>query len=621
MTAPLVEVLPAVLRKHPQDSVITSLLTDDLEFQLELGGYPLRIPADRNTDPVFGGELVSEEALLRRLGLVGTTGWRWRAKLTIFHVLDFDADNHEDGHTAEALALVIAAARKVGYVWVRHSKSGKGIHLIVLCRPLPAATGEEHTHNCRAILGRLCEDAGFDFRKYLCGKQVGYFWTPDELPPNAFKVLVEPTSEPPVIDVAAFVPSEKSTDEVVFTEQHERDIKIMQAAGFIAAKDGGRIAAHSKGFEALVVATGRPCKYSSTSPGHHPQKANCWGNPTEDGGWNVTRFDITVEKEAACWHINAKGFASANIPAPLDEEGLSRPATPDPAEIAGWFGVKAEPSAEPSADPAVKLYTEIAKGTAPPVAAPKKPEHPTITVSTNLHQMVCEGIDALSHDPNTYQRGVLVEVVYDALKPVRCLHDNSSPRLRPIPFPTLTVKLSRCAHWQKWNEKVGENVACLPPKDVVAAIACSASYAKIPVVTGVTSCPVLRDDGSVWAKPGYDPETGLFLDIHGDYPPLMSAEEAVTMLNDIVCDFPFKTPSHRSAFLAAAITLVVRPAFPGAAPMFLVDANQSRVGKGLLTDLMTNISEDREASRYALPQDNDELRKRIASSTRLCRRP
>jgi hypothetical protein len=625
MAAPLVEVLPLVLREHPRDPVVTKLLADDLEFKIELDGYPVWIPADRNTNPIFGGELVSVEALFRRLGLVGTTGWRWRALLTIFLILDFDADNHDDGHTAEVLAQVIEAARKAGYVWVRHSKSGKGIHVIVPCQPLPAGTGAEHSHNCRAILSRLCEDAGFDFTKYLCSRQVGFFWTPGELPPNAFKVLVEPTCEPPVIDVAAFVPPEKVADEAVFTAQHEEDIKIMQSAGFIAAKNGGRLAAHSKGFEALVAATGRICTYSSTSPGHHPQTANLWAWPTDDGGWNITRFNVAVEKEAACWHVNAEGFASTHIPAPPDEEGLSRTAVPDAAAIAAMMGVTATPAAEPAegteappagdpqTDPAVKLYEAIARSTAPPVAAPKKVEHPTITVGTDLYRVVSEGIDALSHDRNTYQRGVLVEVVHDAKKPARCLHDNGSPRLRPIPYPTLEVKLSHCARWEKWNEKAGENVACLPPKDVVAAIACSASYTRIPVVTGVLSCPVLRDDGSIRTTPGYDPETGLFLDIHGEYPALMPTEEAVAMLLDIVRDFPFKTPSHRSTFVAGTITLVARSAFAGAAPMFLIDANQSRVGKGLLLDVMTNISEGRNASRYSLPQDNDELRKRITS--------
>ena len=104
----------------------------------------------------------------------------------------------------------------------------------------------------------------------------------------------------------------------------------------------------------------------------------------------------------------------------------------------------------------MKLYEAIAKGTPPPVATPKKKEHPTITVGTDLYRVVCEGIDALSNHPNTYQRGVLVEVVHDAKKPAKCLHDNGTPRLRPIPYPTLEVKLSHSplgkAEREGWRE-------------------------------------------------------------------------------------------------------------------------------------------------------------------------
>ena len=99
---------------HPQDAVITKLLVDDLEFQFTFDERPCRIPTDRNGNPCFGGELVTEEALLRRLGLVGTTGWRWKAKQTIFGVLDFDALNHGDGHDEATLLRVVEAPGGLG---------------------------------------------------------------------------------------------------------------------------------------------------------------------------------------------------------------------------------------------------------------------------------------------------------------------------------------------------------------------------------------------------------------------------------------------------------------------------------------------------------------------------
>src|SRR3989304_1410902 len=96
----------------------------------------------------------------------------------------------------------------------------------------------------------------------------------------------------------------------------------------------------------------------------------------------------------------------------------------------------------------------------------------------------------------------------------------------------------------------------------------------------------------------------------------MRIDEAKNLLLDISCDFPFADIAdgkHRSAWIAALITLLSRQAFTGPAPFFLFDANASRVGKGLLTDILIMIIAGQRASRYAFPHDQDELRKLITS--------
>ncbi len=176
---------------------------------------------------------------------------------------------------------------------------------------------------------------------------------------------------------------------------------------------------------------------------------------------------------------------------------------------------------------------------------------PPITVSTHLDAAVAASIQALSTEPNIYQRGVLVEVAHDAPQPKLCVHDSGSPRLRPIPLSTLTVKLSSCAKFQKWNGQQRRYVACLPPQAVVKAVLESIDFPSVPVITGVVSSPILRSDGSIAAKPGFDADTGLYLDIQSDYPALMSPQEAVKLLDDVLVDFPFASPAHRSGWYAA----------------------------------------------------------------------
>jgi hypothetical protein len=236
-----------------------------------------------------------------------------------------------------------------------------------------------------------------------------------------------------------------------------------------------------------------------------------------------------------------------------------------------------------------------------------------ITVGIELDLAVRQSIQALGEDTNTYQRGVLVEIAHDAPKPKLCLTDNGSPQLRTIPTATLIRKLSVCAKYQKWSDPKHDYIACLPSEAIVKAVLESTEYPGIPVITGIVSSPILRSDGSIASEPGYDPLTGLYLDIEGTYPSLMKPADAVAKLMEPLVDFPFVSEAHRSGWCAALVTLLSRAAFAGPGPFFLFDANMSRTGKGLLTDILTMIVEERRAARYAFPKDGDELRKLITS--------
>lgn len=82
---------------------------------------------------------------------------------------------------------------------------------------------------------------------------------------------------------------------------------------------------------------------------------------------------------------------------------------------------------------------------------------------------------------------------------------------------------------------------------------------------------------------------------------------------DLVADFPFAKPEHRSAWLAFLLTALSRFAFSGPASLFLIDANVRGSGKSLLCDLVSLIVTGREMSRMSNPKDDDECRKRITA--------
>ena len=241
------------------------------------------------------------------------------------------------------------------------------------------------------------------------------------------------------------------------------------------------------------------------------------------------------------------------------------------------------------------------------------PLHLVVRLGTDLDRIVSEATRALSRYDGVYQRGgLLVQVTRDAPLPKLCLHDNGSAKLAPLAPAALMPLLTTCAQWEKRDAKKWKR--CLPPANVVAALDASTHYPGVPVVTGIVTSPVLRADGSILAEPGYDDSTGLFADLARSFPPLMSTDEAVAQLLDVLADFPFATPAHRAGWIAYLVTLVARHAFAGPAPLFLFDANASRAGKGLLTDVAAMIVEGRKASRYTQPTDDSETRKVITSA-------
>lgn len=320
----LVDAVPEFLQTQGIDPVTSRLIVPGLEYQLWLDGKPRRIPAGRNSgNPVFAGELITQAHFARRVGLIGVTGWNWQARETQFIILDFDAADHEAGYAQDVLDLVTDAALRLGWVWVRRSKGGQGIHLIVvLPQAMPARSGTEHQANAKAIVARMTADADFRFRKYLdCGGVVGYVWAP-QVADNAFEILVEPTCESPAFEPLETVvvpkPARATEPPEELSEQHCSDIKAMQAAGYIADFCEGRLLCHSKGFEILYKDRGRPGNYRSRSAARNPSKANAFAFPIEDGGWIVSRFNVTPAAEHDCWYPNAQGYATARVRPPVD---------------------------------------------------------------------------------------------------------------------------------------------------------------------------------------------------------------------------------------------------------------------------------------------------------------
>jgi hypothetical protein len=243
-------------------------------------------------------------------------------------------------------------------------------------------------------------------------------------------------------------------------------------------------------------------------------------------------------------------------------------------------------------------------------------------ISTEEHEVNAQAVAALARDPGIYQRGgMLVRVVRDASPATKGIRRPFAPRIEMLPPPLLRERLAANAMWIRPRKTQRGDIEepAHPPAWCVSATHARADWPGIRHLEAVVDYPVLRPDGTVLSRPGYDPETGLFLEVLGnlpgipDHPTRADAILARDQLLEVVSDFPFERPVHQSAWLAGLFTPLARFAFAGPAPLFLADANVRAAGKGLLLDTISRIATGERFTVATYTSDQDELRKRITS--------
>ncbi len=243
---------------------------------------------------------------------------------------------------------------------------------------------------------------------------------------------------------------------------------------------------------------------------------------------------------------------------------------------------------------------------------------PYVLVTPDQEQVVDQAVQALASSEGMYQRGgALVRIEQNAHPPKGISRAADAPSIGVLPQPTLSEKLATAIYWERINGKY--YVHCLPPVWAVKAVDARTQW-PVPVLEAIAETPFLRADGTIVDSPGYDVETGVFCSFETELPPLPSVTDAVTKLLSLVCDFPFDSPEHQSAWIAALLTPLAKHAYAGFTPLFLADANTPGSGKSLLMDVISLITTGHSMSRMSAPNNDEEWRKRITSIV-LCGEP
>jgi hypothetical protein len=252
------------------------------------------------------------------------------------------------------------------------------------------------------------------------------------------------------------------------------------------------------------------------------------------------------------------------------------------------------------------------------------PDAPTdasiIVVSTRRNEVVDLAVEAMGGLQEVYQRAnELVRVLRDSVPSKKLIRPPGSPRISLMPKARLHELMSIAAAWKSFTES-GKLRDSHPPAWVIDAVMARGEWPKIRHLEAIIETPIVRHDGSILDRPGWDSETTLlyepeilFTDMVADQPSHDEARMAADELLDVVSQFPFVNETHSAAWLAGLLTPLARFAIDGPCPLFLFDANSPGSGKSLLCDIISVIATGRPMPRTAYPDNDEEMRKRITS--------
>jgi putative DNA primase/helicase len=215
--------------------------------------------------------------------------------------------------------------------------------------------------------------------------------------------------------------------------------------------------------------------------------------------------------------------------------------------------------------------------------------------------------------------GQLVRPVLDEV-PAADMTLTQLHRLMPVNRPHLVDVMTGAAQWKRFDRRLGDWVDVDCPDRVAEVYLAREGRWRLPPLVGIINAPMLRADGTIFEKPGYDARTGLLYRDDGlDFgemptrPTKADAERALYRLTDLISTFPFVGDGDRSVALSAILSALDRRAIE-AAPMHAFSAPVAGSGKTMLVDLCAMIATGRKAPVLDQSKDDVETDKRLVAA-------
>lgn len=227
-----------------------------------------------------------------------------------------------------------------------------------------------------------------------------------------------------------------------------------------------------------------------------------------------------------------------------------------------------------------------------------------------------------SDTPIFTRSGSLVRPVIETV-PAAKGRQTTVARLKTMCSASLADHTAQVVRYRRFDGRSKDWVTINPPAEVMNALLARDGKWRLYPIAGVITTPTLRSDGSILDRPGYDPETRLFLSLDPSFwmpaipsnPGREEALKALRLLEGLLVDFPFVSAIDRSVGLSSLMTPVVRGALP-TAPLHAIRASTPGTGKSYLVDLASVIATGRRCPVIAAGRTEEETEKRLGALLR-----
>jgi putative DNA primase/helicase len=207
-------------------------------------------------------------------------------------------------------------------------------------------------------------------------------------------------------------------------------------------------------------------------------------------------------------------------------------------------------------------------------------------------------------------------------EPVRVKRDEGGKlRIQDLTPDLVLYELTRAANFYR-EPMDGPRTEVFPPRDVARYVLSATGWA-MPGLSGITTIPTFRPDGSILDSRGYDPATGHIYDPPAgfevavpDNPAKKDVRAALALVDEWIGQFPYADAASLANTLALALTLVLREVITGPVPLAAIDKPSPGTGATLLVESLAVATSGAEPGALGVTNDDNETRKQITAKLR-----